>query len=438
MLAALSLFALSLLPTAPASPRAEPEIVIMVLFDATRADHLGAYGYGRPTSPTIDRLAAGGRRFSRAFSNAPWTRPSTTSFLTGLNTSRHHTETDDSKLPANVRTVAERLGAAGWHTAGFTANGHAGSMAGLQRGFDVFEDPTRTYVRGSRGTPYLNGLPTGPFLVEHALAHLRQDKHDKVFLYLFLVDAHDPYEAPPALEKMFLGDFSGTIRRRAVWEPKEDYPAAERFSMMAVYDAGIRAADAALGTFLAGVADLQRYKKTTVVVSADHGEGFGEHHFYLHAHHFWNEVIHIPLVVSGPGWAQGVDDRLADSLDVARTLVQAGGGDVRDMPGHDLRAPAAADKTIVSEYNEYGIHRQAILGGSQKVIWQRPADEAWFMRTAKNKAFFPSVVFDRETVVAYDLAADPKEQQPQALPLPPPAAGLLQRLRAFVAGAPRR
>lgn len=413
-----------------------PEIIIFALFDATRADHLSAYGYGRPTSPTVDRLTATGRRFNRTYSNAPWTRPSTTSFLTGLNTSRHRTETDAAKLPADVPTLAERLGRAGWHTAGFTANGHAGSMAALQRGFDVFEDPTRTYVRGSRGTPYLNGLPTGDFLVAHALAHLQNDRHDKVFIYLFLVDAHDPYEAAPTLEKMFLGNFTGTLRRRALWETNNDYPADERFSMMAIYDAGIRAADQALGTFLTGVAELKRFKRTTVVVSADHGEGFGEHKFYLHAHHFWDEVIHIPLVINGPGWTPGVDDRLSDSLDVTATLAQLAGAPHGDLPGHDLAAPAVPDKQVISEYNEYGIHRQAILGGHQKVIWQRPADEAWFMRTAKNKAFFPSVVFGSETVVAYDMAADPAERQPRSPPLAPAQEDLLQQLRRFVAAAP--
>ena len=107
--------------------------------------------------------------------------------------------------------------------------------------------------------------------------------------------------------------------------------------MMAVYDAGLRAADDALGTFLQGVKATGRYDKTTVLVSADHGEAFGEHHFYLHAHQFWDEVIHIPLVVSGSRWphdAPRTDDRLTQSLDVTRTLAELAGAKAQDLPGH--------------------------------------------------------------------------------------------------------
>lgn len=426
----------------PATPPAAPqprELMVLVLFDATRADHLGCYGYKRPTTPNVDKLAAKGTRFTQAFSNAPWTRPSTTSFLTGLNTSRHRTETETSKIPGDITTLAERLDAAGWHTAGFVANGHAGSMANQNKGFKLFEDPTKTYVRGQRGKPYMNGLPTGPFIAEHALNYLRDASPTKQFVFLFFIDAHDPYEAPPELEKLFLGDFHGSIRRRASWEYNNDYPADERFSMMAVYDAGLRAADDALGHLAQGVEAMKRYDKVTWVLSADHGEAFGEHHFYLHAHHFWDEVIHIPLVVSGDAWprdAPRVDDRLTQSLDVTRTVAELSGAKTQGLVGHSLTA-APAHTPVISEYNEYGIHRSAIFDEAFKVVWQRPADEAWYMRTAKDKKYFPSVAFDHEVVTVFDRKNDPGEQHDLAANMPPQAADLLRQLRDYAAAAPR-
>lgn len=124
---------------------------------------------------------------------APWTLPSTASFLTGLNASRHATETAKSKLLAKVKTLAGHLKKAGWTTAGFVANGNGGSLAGLEEGFDVFRDPTNTYTKKVRGKTY-NGLPTGGFLIARTLEWLEEVNTKKLFVFLFLVDPHELIE----------------------------------------------------------------------------------------------------------------------------------------------------------------------------------------------------------------------------------------------------
>lgn len=413
-------------------PAKKKELVILLLIDALRADHVGAYGYARPTTPVIDGLAAQGTRYTRAYVNAPWTRPSTTSFLTGLNASRHRTQSAKTKLPPDVVTMAQRLREAGWYTAGFTANGNGGSLAGLERGFHEFEDPTRTYTKEARGKTY-NGLPTGEFVVERVLGHLRESKADKEFLFIFLVDPHDPYGAPPELEKQFLGaDFKGTIRRKALWETNNDYPADERFSLMAIYDAGIRYSDIAVGQLVQGLTDLGRWSDTTLFISADHGEGFGEHGFYLHAHHFWEEVIHVPLIAKGARFAPSVSERLTQAIDVTATILDHAGARFDDLPGTSLYAPAPQKPRAVSEYNEFGIRRQAILDGRYKVVWQRPALEDVYLREAKSKANFPSVSFDKDVVQVFDLKNDPQEKRDLSASMPVEAAALLQELKAFV------
>ena len=425
------LLSLALAGSPPAAPTPR-ELVILVLIDATRPDHLGAYGYNRPTSPNLDIFAKDARRFTRVYTNAPWTRPATTSFLTGLNASRHHTETAKSKLPADVRALAERLHEAGWLTAGFTANGNGGSLAGLERGFDLFEDPTRTYTKNKRGPTY-NGLPTGAFVVEHALEHLKASQAEREFVFLFLVDPHDPYQAPPDLEKMVLGDFKGTVRRHALWEQDNNYPPDERFSLMAIYDAGIRYADTALGSFFAGLRDLGLYDAATIFVSADHGEAFGEHGVYLHAHHFYDEIVRIPLLARGPRFAAGVDERLTQAIDVSATVADLAGAKPDGLAGHSLLQPPVADPRVVSEYNEFGIHRQAITDGRYKVIWQRPADAAVFDKEVPTRACFPSVSFDKDVVHVFDVVSDPHETKSLTDAMPPRAAELLAALRAFVA-----
>ena len=438
----------------------ERQLIMLILIDAMRPDHLGAHGYERPTSPEMDKLAAAGKLYTRVYANAPWTRPSTTCFLTGLNASRHRTQTDKSKLPVDITTMAQRLRRKGWVTNGFSANGNGGSMAGLHKGFGIFEDPSNTYVRKGlkqrckrlfgeeidekehqaavlADCVRYNRLPTGEFLVNRVLEHLEKSRAKKEFLFVFLVDPHDPYGAPPELERKFLGpDFKGKVRRRAHWEYKNDYPKRERFSLMAIYDASIRYADQAIGQLVAGLREQGLYDNTTIFLSADHGEGFGEHGYYLHAYHFVDEIVRIPLIALGPRFSPGKDDRLAQSLDVVATILQLAGVDADDLPGRSLLEPAQEDTHVISEYNEFGIHRQAIIGSRYKVILELPADEDWFMRTVRDKKYLPSVSFDKEVIKVFDLQEDPKEKKNLADKMPEPAAGLLKKLRAFVAAAP--
>ncbi|MBN1960124.1 MAG: sulfatase [Deltaproteobacteria bacterium] len=407
------------------------ELIILLLIDATRPDHLSAYGYKRPTSPNIDTLAKQGKLYTQVYANAPWTRPSTTSFLTGINASRHQTETSSSTLPKGIETLAQRLRKVGFATSGFSANSNGGSPAQLQRGFDIFEDPTNTYTKKLRGKTY-NGLPRGMFIVDRAIEHLQKSKAQREFVFIFLVDPHDPYNAPPNLEKLFLGNFSGKIRRTAFWEVNNNYPEDERFSMQAIYDAGIKFADNAIGKLITNLKKMGVYDNTTLFISADHGEGFGEHGFYLHAHHFWDEVIRIPLIIHGPRFTKGTDDRLTQSLDVTATIVDLAQASAKGLTGHSLLQEPVIQKTIISEYNEFGIHRQAITDGHYKVIWQIPADAKWFDREISKRSNLPSVNFVHETVHVFDLLKDPKEKDNLADNMPKIAQNLLEQLREFV------
>ena len=458
---------LSALLSAPANAAdAERELIFLILLDAVRADAVSSYGYDKPTTPVLDKLAESGVRYTRMYVNAPWTRPSTASFFSGLNASRHGAQTAKTKLPKGMRTLARRLREAGWQTTGFSANGNGGSLANLDEGFHLYEDPSNAYKRKEtrrrcqkkygKTVPtekhdeairedcirYV-GLPTGEFIAHRTLEHLKTSKAKKEFIFLFLVDAHDhklTYFAPPRLEKMFLGHPAPKKRPKVVWEKDNDYSDEHRRIVRALYDAGIRYSDEALGQLLEGLGEEQ-LKNTSFLITADHGEGFGEHGFYLHAHHFWQEVIHVPLVAVGPKFKPAVDDRLTQSLDVTTTILDLAGADRSGLPGRSLLQPERHDH-IISEYNEFGIRRQAIIGERYKVIWQRPVVEKWYMSSfsdrftpAQKKAFFPSASFGKEKVRVFDLKNDPGEKNDLAATMPPEAAELLKTLRAFVAAS---
>jgi len=441
----------------------ERELIFLILIDAVRADHVGAYSYALPTTPVIDGLTKKGVRYSRAYVNAPWTRASTASFFTALNASRHRTETEKSKLPEGARTVARRLSDAGWQTTGFSANGNGGSLANLDEGFHLFEDPSNTYQRKEtrkrcqrkygKKVPAARhdeavrddcvryiGLPTGEFIVHRTLEHLKTSKAKKEFIFLFLVDPHDhkfSYYAPPRLEKMFLGKPAPAKRPRVIWEKDNDYSEEHRATVRALYDAGIRYSDEAIGQLIKGLGEKQ-LKNTTLFITADHGEGFGEHDFYLHAHHFWEEVIHVPLLALGPKFKPAVDERVTQAIDVSATILHLADADRTGIGGRSLLEPDTGEP-VIRDYNEFGIHRQAIVGGRYKVIWQRPVDEKWFLSSfsdrftvEQKKAFFPSASFGKEVIWVFDLEADPAEKNDLSAEMPPEAAKLLEQLRAFV------
>ncbi len=444
---------------------AERELIFLILIDAVRADAVGAYGYDKPTTPVLDDLAGKGVRYTRAYVNAPWTRASTASFFTGLNASRHRTETEKSLLPDGFRTLARRLGDAGWRTTGFSANGNGGSLANLDEGFDLFEDPTNTYKRKEtrkrcekkygKKIPAAQhdqavrddcvryvGLPTGEFIVHRTLKHLEESKADKEFIFLFLVDPHDykfSYYAPPRLEKMFLGGPAPAKRPRVIWEKNNDYSEEHRRVVRALYDAGIRYSDEALGQLIDGLG-AEQLANTTIFITADHGEGFGEHDFYLHAHHFWEEVIRVPLIAVGPKFPARVDERVTQAIDISATILHLAGAARDGIAGRSLLEPDTGEP-VISEYNEFGIRRQAIVGERYKVIWQRPVDEEWYLSSfsdrfsiEEKKAFFPSASFGKEVVRVFDLQTDPDEKKDLAANMPPEAAALLEQLRAFVTG----
>ncbi|MCB9764208.1 MAG: sulfatase-like hydrolase/transferase [Alphaproteobacteria bacterium] len=287
--------------TAPAPPS-----VLVVTLDTTRADHIGAYGYRPATTPTLDRLAAEGTRFARAYSACPLTIPSHATIFTGVYPPSHGVrDNGDFVLGPEAVTLAERFAAAGWTTAAFTSAFPTQARWGLEQGFATYHDP-------------LERLPTqldwrderrADEVVDDALATLA-DAEGPLFVWVHLFDAHWPYDPPPPYDV-----------------EHEGRP----------YDGEIAFADAQLGRLLAAW-DAAR-PRSLVVVTADHGEGLGDggertHGFLLH-----DGTIRVPLILRGEGVAAGqvVEDPVGH-VDIAPTVLAiAGLPPAEGLQGQDLR-----------------------------------------------------------------------------------------------------
>jgi len=385
--------------------------IIWIVIDALRPDHLGSYGYHRDTSPALDRFADEGVIFTRFLANSSWTRTATASMLTGRIPTRHRVLCDKHKLPRSVPSVAQQLKKAGYTTLAVVGNGNASSAFGLDRGFDVFEDTTKNW----------KGLPKASQVYEMGLSLLKKHRDkDKLFLFLFVVDPHDPYKPEPPYDNMFMPGYQGKVVHTPKWEHNNAYPEDVRKKIVALYDGLIRHTDDQTQVFFNKLRKLGFYERSSIFITSDHGEAFGEHGLYKHGYHLYETHLRLPLLVRAP-WLK-VKGRYSSvylqQLDLFPTFCQLAGAPVPDdLQGISIvdalkdRSSVPVPRYVLSEYKCYGIKRTSIRTRAHKLIYQQPADREKFMKTVKKPELLPSVSFDREVFSIFHMLKDPYERK---------------------------
>jgi arylsulfatase len=318
-------------PARPAGPN-----VVLVLVDTLRADALGCYGYGRPTSPFLDQLAAEGARFADATAAAAWTKPATGTVLTGLYPSRHGALYHGStlQLPEGKRTLAEAFRDAGYVTAGFVTNPNVKRVFGFDRGFqEYFDSPvedtvTLAALRESWGGWLLERLTRRQFnwkyendvraMNRHVLAWLDANADRRFFLYVHTIDPHEPYDPPAEYARDFEQDHGLPL-----------FNERKRLVARDLYDGEVRYTDDGLGELVAGLRERGAWDETLFVLTSDHGEQFLEHGVLGHGFDLYQEVVRVPLLARGPGVAPAlVVEQPVAIVDLAASVLElAGHGD---------------------------------------------------------------------------------------------------------------
>ena len=285
---------------APIQSSGEGLNLIIVCIDALRADHLGCYGYARPTSPFIDSLAREGLLFERAMSQSSYTRESVSALLTGIPPSLSGTGTGWYAIP-NPRTphLGELFAHAGYRT-GFFSD----SAAFLETPFgDRFSE--KGFVPTSFGAS-----GSGPALSQRALEFVKKNADQKFMMYVHYLDPHEPYEPRPEYYLRFAKEIYpkpinliGEVRPELPRLTAEGFgPGEPRFEdLITRYDGEIYAADEAVRMLFDGLREQGVLDKTLVVLTADHGEEFLDHGFIEHGWSLYNEVLHVPLIFWRPG-----------------------------------------------------------------------------------------------------------------------------------------
>jgi arylsulfatase A-like enzyme len=393
-------------------PRQTPNLVLISI-DTLRPDHLGCYGYARPTSPAIDVLAARGVLFEDASAPSPWTLPSHASLLTGLYPRRHGLESYDFQLPAAVHTLAEILAPRGFSTAAIVNSHHLGEDFGLQRGFAHF-----VYVQENVGDIEPSRVE------EEALAWLGRGPGTPFFLFLHFYDVHSDYRSRPEYEQRFSRPYRGGAD--GTTDQLMEYRAgrlelgpddAER--LRDLYDAGIRQMDDGIARVLEALRMAGHLERTVVVLTSDHGEEFLEHGGVLHGRTQYQEVIRIPLILAGPGLPAGVRvPEMVSLVDVKPTLLGLVGVPAPpDLDGIDL-APAWADpgrrapeRFLFAEAD----HNSGVTEGNRRAVRGRRYKLHYDMISGNARIF--------------DLEKDPKELSAMAPEALPEGKELMQQLR---------
>ena len=293
---------------------------ILISIDTLRADHLGAYGYERDTSPFLDSLAARGTLFERAVVQYPSTLTSHMSIFTGLYPQEHEVLPPSTVLSAEIETLPEIFQRQGFRTAGHTEGGFMAAGYGFGRGFDEFTDTAyssdtdveRTF---QRGLEFLRSL----------------EADDSFFLFLHTYAVHDPYEPPERFRSLFwpgdvpaAADSSGELLRQINQGSQSVSPETLRY-YEAQYDATIRYVDEVLQEFVTELESLGLLGETTLVITSDHGEEFGEHGKVAHTQ-VYPECLVVPLLFVHPRQSVGtrVPD-LVETVDLAPTLFELAG-----------------------------------------------------------------------------------------------------------------
>ncbi len=352
-------------------PRASLPDVVLVSVDTLRADHLGTYGYGRPTSPFIDRLAARGVRFAHARSTSSWTLPAHTTLFTGLLSTSHNVVDDQLRLAATIPTLAELLHRRGYATAAAVSTFYVSSVYGFERGFHRFQD---FGIRGKR----LNraGLARMDDAVDALIRYVETVPPERpLFLFLHTYDAHYPYDPPAPYDTLFdraSRPDDPSYRSYAYYRrhPLSDEQIAHQ---VAQYDESIRWIDTELARLAAALEGAGRRPRW--VITADHGEEFGERGSWGHGHTLYAEQLRIPLVVSGPGLPAGVVVEQTVGLhDVAPTIAAWAGVDLGSVDGIDLGPYLAGEegppeRPFVAETSRHVTLRYALWEGGRRLEW---------------------------------------------------------------------
>jgi len=397
-----------------------PRGVIFLDICSARADHMGAYGYKRPTTPNIDTMAAEGVLFENAVSMSSWCLPNYASLFTGHTPEVHgqYVSIPYRGMPDFETTLAQKMKEAGYETAAFSGGIYFMRPWGLDRGFDKYVNVFST-GSGAPGT----FAQTMPGVMEW----LDEKKGKPFFLFLAVDDLHVPFQSTdpnmfdPGYEGMvndlsvrgvpFMRDYNDYMRG-ALPKDATNYAKVASFAadkdnlghLTAKYDAALHTADGRVGEFISYLKKSGLWDSSVFMLSADHGEQLGEHSLLGHTEGLYEPITHVPLIMHVPG-AENMEGRrltqLVQRVDMMPTILEMAGIGYEDLQlqGKSL-APLLKNPELELRQYAYSSNKRNLPGTSDLLIDERVIrDKRWKLHWYLYK----------DSYELYDLKNDPLE-----------------------------
>lgn len=437
--------------------RDDPNFVF-VLVDTLRADHVGVYGYDRDTTPFFDSLADKGLVFEQVVSQAPWTGASMASLWVSLYPSetgagvtpdpsgiRWLGKSGSTKIRPDIIPLAENLAAFGYHTIAIISNVYAGTVFGLERGFEI-------HVQQGK----IDAAAVTDQALEALDRHLLGNEPAPFFLYVHYLDAHQPTFPPEPYRARFPSQDGEPHREEhARWQfgdqadPQDPAFQSFRDHKIDLYDASINYIDAQVAR-IAQSLDARRKRNSTIfIIASDHGEEFWDHVEFerdthldprgfsgiAHGQSLFGELTDVPLILQGPGIPVARIETRVRNLDVAPTILGLAGVEAPGSRrrGIDLLEIARGDEMVdleaFSESLAYGseaksleidgyklIRYSATRSGRNEFLFDRrndPKEQIDILDNAQKKASslrlaLDAILADRAMVQGEETTLDPE------------------------------
>jgi len=309
-------------------PDTKPNVIIITM-DTTRYDHLSCYGYDKKTTPNLDRFAEEGLLFEKASSVSSWTLPAHASIFTGLYPSRHGVYPENNvKLDNRHITLAEILSLNGYKTAGFIGGYFCSSFFGIAQGFNYYDENlinVPAEIKSFSLSKFfhrlfkikndfferkgLMGKRIAPQINHSALKWLKKNNQTPFFLFLNYFDPHHPYLPldsaqirTPMETKIKNDNYINWEYKliRTILRGEHILQKKEKEFLISRYDAEIKQMDKGIGKLFQFLKDNELWDNTLIIVTADHGESFGEHGLMIHTPAIYEELVRVPLIVKYP------------------------------------------------------------------------------------------------------------------------------------------
>ncbi|MBK7874438.1 MAG: sulfatase [Planctomycetes bacterium] len=391
---------------AACAPEPRRPNVLLVSIDMLRADHVGCYGYARPTTPMIDRLAREGTRFADHVSSSSWTLPAHAAIFTSLPDALHGATDTDKALAPEARLLVERFQEAGYETAGFFAGPYLHPAFGFGQGFERYENctsyaaeldgkPSSTWSMDRKVMQESHADVTNPTVLAKFTSWFQGRSERPFFAFVHLWDAHFDFVPPPPWDTRFDPGYQGKVDGRGFFFDESIAPGMAQRDLdhlIALYDGEIGWTDEHVGRLCALLAGAGQLDDTIVVITSDHGTEFFEHGRKGHRQTLYDEVLRVPFVLRFPGRvpAGGVVNAQTRSIDLGPTLLElAGLPPAADVVGESL-LPAMTPNTAyrppraVCELDSVGIHLRAVRTGKWKFIDRVQAGDPLYFDLVKD------------------------------------------------------